>query len=147
MNNNNNCLSAAINTISNICSIVDRENDQDLRKKLLEMFDPEIREFMKDEILGDNQLSFDMFRMYWENTYPFLKLNCFTRYLIPFNKRVDGKRYRLEKTILNEAYDGQFVPDVYIVLTTDEKGIGAGHYRIVQESDIEVLTVTLENYD
>ena len=51
------------------------------------------------------------------------------------------------KKVLNEAYDGKFIPDVCVVLTTDEKGTGAGHFRVIQESDEAVLVVCLENYD
>ncbi len=110
------------------------------------MYPGDIREFMKEEVLGDNQLSFDTFAMYWKNAYPFLKLVCFTRYLVPFNERVD-KRYRLERFTLNDDNNGQFLPNCYIILTTDKKGTGAGHFKLVTGEDEVILKQLLETTD
>lgn len=62
-------------------------DDKQLRQKILYMYDPSIRVFMEPEIMGDNQIGFDTFMMYWSKKYPDLKLVCFIRYLVPFNER------------------------------------------------------------
>jgi hypothetical protein len=145
--NNNACCSDTINALHTATNgLVQRISDRKLREDIFNLYDADIREFMRDEILGDNQISFDTFLMYWQKTYPILKLICFTRYLVPFNERKND-RYTVEKKILNEEFNGQFLPSCYIVLTTDKTGTGAGHYKLVRADDEPMLLAKLKSTD
>jgi hypothetical protein len=144
---NNDCLQNTIKSLSDAThGLVLPGDDKQLRQEILKMYDPSIRDFMKPEIMRDNQIGFDTFMMYWSKKYPDLKLVCFIRYLVPFNER-KGDRYVLEKKVLNEECGGQFICDYYVILTTDKKGTGAGHYKLVRGDDVNVLMMKLKSED
>lgn len=143
----NNCLQETIKSLSYATNgLVIADGDRILRNDILNMYDAGIRDFIKDEILGDKQIGFDTFMMYWLNKYPYLKLVCFVRYLVPFNERKED-RYRLEKKVLNDEGVGQYICDYYVILTTDKTGTGSGHYKLVEGKDESVLVRKLRSED
>lgn len=115
---------------------IEYPNEGKFRHAVLESLDPVFQDSERDKILSDSQISFDAFEKYWNTKYCSLKIEIIIRYLIPFNKRSNSEiQYRIERRTFNDESGWQYLSGVVIILTTDEKGTGAGHYHVIKYGD------------